>query len=56
MTTQAKPLKPYYDDETLNRIANERRWGRVFGEKSMLDIMSECCDEAQFIETVEGML
>ena len=54
-TTSASKLEieDYYTNPILNRLANERKWGRVFGEKTMLDMMGECCDEAQFIEMIE---
>jgi len=51
--TEARPLKKYYDDEDLNRIAHDRRWGRVFGEQTMLEMRKESVDEKEFIYMIE---
>jgi len=54
--TEAKPLKNHYDDADLNRIANDRRWGRVFGEQTMLEMRRESADEKEFIYMIEDGL
>ena len=51
--TEARVLKNHYDDADLNRIANDRRWGRVFGEQTMLEMMRESVDEKEFIYMIE---
>jgi len=53
---EARPLKNHYDDPDLNRIANDRRWGRVFGEQTMLEMRRESVDEKEFIYMIEDGL
>jgi len=49
-----KEKEKHYDNEELNRIAVDRQWGRVFGEKTMLEIMAESTSEAEFIQEIEA--
>lgn len=53
---EAEFFKHYYDDAVLNRLANTVWGGMVFGEKTMLEMKAECCDEAQLIEAVNEVL
>ena len=55
-TATTKPTKRYYEDEQLNRLANTVWHGRVFGEKTLLEIRAECGDEAQFVQAVQESL
>ena len=48
MNTQTK----LYQDATLNRLAVENNWGRVFGEETMLKMLKNAPDEKTFVEDI----
>ena len=49
---KTKTKNKLYQDETLNRIAVENNWGRVFGEETMLRMLKNAPDEKTFIEDI----
>lgn len=49
---KTKTENKLYQDETLNRLAVENNWGRVFGEETMLRMLKNAPDEKTFIEDI----
>ncbi len=49
---KTKTENKLYQDETLNRLAVENNWGRVFGEETMLRMLKNALDEKTFIEDI----
>ena len=49
---KTKTKNKLYQDETLNRIAVENNWGRVFGEETMLRMLKNAPDVKTFIEDI----